>query len=69
VSKLTAKARNALPQGEFAGPGRSFPIPDKSHAKNALARVANKPPVVRAEVRAKVHAKYPGIGKPGMINR
>jgi hypothetical protein len=36
--KLTTKARNALPASTFAGPGRSYPIPDASHAANAKAR-------------------------------
>jgi hypothetical protein len=38
--KLTAKARKALPKADFAGPGKSYPIPDKSHAANAKARAA-----------------------------
>lgn len=38
MAKLTAKARNALPAATFAGPGRSYPIPDSSHAANAKAR-------------------------------
>jgi hypothetical protein len=38
MSKLTAKARKKLPDSAFAGPGRSYPIPDKSHAANAKAR-------------------------------
>lgn len=36
--KLTTKARKKLPAGKFAGPDRSYPIPDKSHAANAKAR-------------------------------
>ena len=38
MAKLTSKARNALPASTFAGPDRSYPIPDKSHAANAKAR-------------------------------
>jgi len=38
VSKLTTKARKKLPSSEFAGPDRSYPVPDKSHAANAKAR-------------------------------
>jgi hypothetical protein len=65
MSKLNAKERNAIPTKEFAGPDRSYPIEDASHARNALARVSQHgSPTVKAEVRAKVHAKYPGIGKP-----
>lgn len=36
--ELTSKKRNALPLASFAGPGRSYPVPDKSHAANAKAR-------------------------------
>lgn len=62
MAKLTTKARKAIPTKSFAGPHRSYPINDPSHARNALARVANKSPELKAKVRAKVHSKYPGIG-------
>jgi len=38
MGTLTTKQRKALPKSEFAGAGRSYPIPDKSHAANAKAR-------------------------------
>lgn len=38
MADLTSKARNALPASKFAGPNRSYPVPDKSHAANAKAR-------------------------------
>lgn len=38
--KLTAKRRKALPNTVFAGPNRSYPVPDKSHAQNAKARAS-----------------------------
>lgn len=38
MSKLTTKKRAALPKSTFAGPGRSYPIPDKAHAANAKGR-------------------------------
>lgn len=38
MSKLTTKARNALPNKDFAGPDRSYPVQDRSHAANAKAR-------------------------------
>jgi hypothetical protein len=61
---LTAKKRNALPSSTFAGPARSYPINDPNHARNALSRVSQfGSPSLKAEVRAKVHAKYPDIGK------
>jgi len=61
MSKLTAKARKEIPASEFAGPDRSYPIEDKSHARNALARASGKP--VEARIRAAVHRKYPDIGQ------
>lgn len=38
MGKLDTAERKALPAKEFAGPDRSYPVPDKSHARNALAR-------------------------------
>ena len=64
MAKLTAKTRNAIPGKDFALAGRRYPIEDKSHARNALSRVsANGTPAEKATVRAKVHSKFPGIGK------
>lgn len=63
MAKLTAEARKKIPAKDFAlGKGR-YPIEDKSHARNALARVSgNGSPAEKAEVRRKVHAKYPSMG-------
>lgn len=73
MGKLSMRARKALPSSDFAMPGHgsgksgkgsgSYPIPDKSHARNALARSANKSPAVKAKVRAAVHRKFPSIGQ------
>jgi len=64
MAKLTAKTRNALPGKDFAGPDRSYPIEDKSHARNALSRVSQHgSSKEKSEVRAKVKKKFPSIGK------
>jgi len=42
MAKLTTKARNALPDSAFAGPGRSYPVTDKAHAANAKARASQQ---------------------------
>lgn len=65
MAKLTSARRNALPTKSFAEPGkRAYPIPDKSHARNALARVAQHgTPAEKKQVRAAVKRKFPGIGK------
>ncbi len=36
--KLTAKARKRIPDQDFAGPGRSYPIEDRAHAADAKGR-------------------------------
>jgi hypothetical protein len=62
MAKLTAKARKKIPGKDFAGPDRSYPIEDKNHARNALARVAQHgSPALQAKVKSKVRRKYPGI--------
>jgi len=64
VAKLTAAKRNKIPGKDFAGPDRSYPVEDASHARNALARVSQHgSPALKAKVRAKVHKKYPSMGK------
>lgn len=65
MAKLTAAKRNKIPTSEFAEPGsRKYPIADRSHAQNALARVSQfGSESEKAKVRAAVHRKYPGIGK------
>ena len=72
MAKLSYAQKSRLPSSDFAVKGTgnyggkgSFPIPDVSHARNALARAASKGPKIQAQVRAKVHAKFPGIGKKG----
>jgi hypothetical protein len=69
MAKLSTAQRKKIPKSSFAIPSKkpgsgSYPIPDKSHARNALARVAQHgSSSEKARVRAKVHAKFPGIGK------
>jgi hypothetical protein len=65
MAKLTAAKRSKLKSSSFIFPGqRKYPIPDESHARNALSRVSQHgSPALQAKVRAAVHKKYPGIGK------
>lgn len=62
MAKLTAKTRNALPDSDFAVSGRRFPVEDRNHAVNALARASQFHPELKAKIRAKVHKKFPDIG-------
>jgi hypothetical protein len=65
AKKLTTEAREHISKKNFAEPGKKkYPIEDKNHARNALARVSQHgSPAEKAQVRAKVHAKYPDIGE------
>lgn len=55
MAKLTAAARKKLPASTFKGPGRSFPIPDKGHAKSALGHINSAPASARPAIRAAAH--------------
>jgi hypothetical protein len=64
MARLTSAERNALPDSAFAGPHRSYPIEDASHARNAMARASqHASPELEHHIAARVHGKYPGIGK------
>jgi len=74
MAKLTTRARETLPSKDFALPGKgegpkgkgagSYPIPNASHARNALARVSQHgTPAEKATVRAAVKRKFPSIGE------
>ena len=69
---LSAAERRALPNKEFALPGKgkgpegkqagSYPIPDEKHARSALSLVSQHgTPEEKSKVRAKVAKKFPGI--------
>lgn len=60
MARLSAKARSKLSSKTFAGPGRSFPIPDKNHAKAALidvGRAKNLTGSEKAHIRAVAREK------------
>lgn len=64
MARLSAAARKALPASAFAGPNRSYPIPDASHARNALARVSQfGSSAEKKRVRAAVGKRYGGISQ------
>ncbi len=64
MAKLTAKIRNAIPTSKFAGPGRTYPIPDKAHAANAKARAAQfASPAEKARIDAAANRVLYGSSK------
>lgn len=56
MAKLSAADRKKLPAKTFAGPDRSFPIPDANHAHAALALIRHAPPSARAKIKARAEA-------------
>lgn len=40
MAELSTKKRKKLPGKDFAGPDRSYPVNDRSHAGNAKARAS-----------------------------
>ena len=63
MAKLTYQKRKRMRDTTFAIPSkRKYPIPDLSHARNALARVAQYgTPAEKAQVRKAVCKKFPSL--------
>jgi len=63
MAKLTTKARKNLSSDDFVFPKeRRYPIHDKAHARNALARVAQfGSEYEKQKVKSAVKKKYPDI--------
>jgi len=63
AKKLTYKKRKELPDSAFVYPKeRKYPIYDKSHAQNALARVEQHgTPAEKAKVKREVKKRYPNM--------
>lgn len=80
MARLTYGERKSMPKSEFAIPAHktsgnkagkgAYPIPDKSHARNALARVSQfGSSEEKKKVRAAVHRKFPSIGDHHMAHK
>ena len=72
MARLSYQQRKAMPKSEFVIPGKKgkgnlagrggYPIPDISHARNALARVsAHGTSGEKSKVRAAVKRKFPSV--------
>lgn len=66
MARLSSATRKALPASDFAGPDRSYPVPDASHARNALSRVSQFGTAdLKQKIRDKVARKFPDIKLDG----
>lgn len=63
--KRVARRNYAVPKGTGSKPSANqYPIHDASHARNALARVAQHgTPAEKRRVRSAVARRYPSLGK------
>jgi hypothetical protein len=74
MAKLTAAARKKIPTSKFAGPDRSFPIPDKVHAQKAVqlaprsVKAGNITPAQAASIVAKAKRKLGKSGSDGTLH-
>lgn len=66
MAKLTAAKRNALPASAFAGPNRTYPVEDASHARAAKSgasravRVGNIGAATKKKIDARANRVAPG---------
>lgn len=67
MAKLDASQRKSLPPSDFAGPDRSYPIPDKSHAVQALRMKSHASPAEQKKIVSKVKRKFPDVGETNPI--
>ena len=74
MAVLTTRARKALSASVFAGPDRSYPVPDAAHAANAKARATQAvnagrmSPATRAKIDAKAN-RVLGKGRSAIVNQ
>lgn len=63
MARMSTRKRNTLPKRAFAGPGRSFPINDRSHARAAISgasrsfRAGNISKATEKRIQARAKAK------------
>lgn len=69
MAVLSSADRKSMPKGEFAGPGRSFPVNDSTHARMAISgatRSEHAGNISKSEedsIKAKARAKLGGSSK------
>ena len=62
MARLTAAQRRKLSKKSFAGPGRSFPMEDKSHIRAAVREEKFASPATRKKINSRAHAAGVSVG-------
>lgn len=65
MARLTARQRRALPKGDFAGPGESFPMNDMAHIRAAVREEKFASPATRAKINARAKTAGVDVGGDG----
>ena len=65
MARLTAAQRKKLPSSAFAGPGRSFPMEDKSHIRAAKSLERFASPATKKKINARARAAGVGTKSKG----
>lgn len=66
MARMSTRKRKSLPKRSFAGPGRSFPINDRSHARAAISgasrsyRAGNISKATEKRIQSRARAKLKG---------
>lgn len=64
MARLKAAQRKKLPAGDFAGPGRSFPMEDKVHAEKAVQLEKFASPATKAKINRRAEAMGVNVSSP-----
>jgi len=67
MARLTSRQRKAMPSGDFAGPGRSFPMNDTAHIDAAVREEKFASPATRAKINARARAAGVNVGGDGNV--
>lgn len=62
MARLTAAQRKKLPAKSFAGPGKSFPMNDKTHAQKAVQMERFASPATKKKINARAKAMGVNVG-------
>lgn len=62
MARLTAAQRRKLSKKSFAGPGRSFPMEDKSHIRAAVREEKFASPATRKKINSRARAAGVSVG-------
>jgi hypothetical protein len=67
MARETAAQRKKMPSSEFAGPGKSFPMNDMNHIRDAVREEKFASPATRSRINARARAAGVDVGGDGKV--